>query len=312
MQCRMDAFEPKRVPQGMPGIGWALLLVPVVVYFGGVCMVEPRDMIAAERAANARMLVTAEDPPREINPPPPPLPGTTTGLEKEEGSTSSLKRLARRAVEHEKSMNNYMCRIRRREQVNGKDQPEEIIMLKYCRAPLSIHCKWLGDEARGREIVYVQGQRDNRVSILTGKGDILGSGKQMTFPIESPIVRSKSRYPLTEAGIGAAVVRFGALMDVIDRGQSNAGSLRYLGLQSRSEFSRPVEAVEQTIPANLESFLPRGGLRYFFFDETNGLPMLVVTFDDAKRQVEYYHFDRLQSPVNLDENDFDPDILWKK
>jgi hypothetical protein len=306
----MDAFGPKRVLPGLFCMGWAWL--PAVVGFSGVCGVKPTEMVAAERATSARMFVAAEDPPRETNPPPPPLPATTTGLEKDEGNSSALKRLARRAAEQEKSMNNYMCRIRRREQVNGKDQPEEIIMLKFCRAPLSIHCKWLGDEAKGREIIYVQGQRDNRVSILTGKGDILGSGKQLTFPIESPIVRSKSRYPLTEAGIGAAVVRFAALLDAVEHGQPNAGSLHYLGLQSRSEFARPVEAVEQKIPANLESFLPRGGLRYFFFDETTGLPMLVVTFDDANRQVEYYHFDRLQSPVNLDDRDFDPDILWKK
>src|SRR5579871_590577 len=164
--------------------------------------------------------------------PPPLLPGQPTGLERDESSQSALKRLARRAADQEKTLNNYVCRIRRREQVNGKDQPEEIILLKYCRAPLSIHCKWLGDEAKGREIIYVQGRRDNRVSVLTGKGDMLGAGKRLTFPLESPVVRSKSRYPLTEAGVGSAAVRFAALAEAIEHGQTNAGLLRYLGAQS--------------------------------------------------------------------------------
>jgi len=244
--------------------------------------------------------------------PPPLLPGQPTGLERDESSQSALKRLARRAADQEKTLNNYVCRIRRREQVNGKDQPEEIIMLKYCRAPLSIHCKWLGDEGKGREIIYVQGQRDNRVSVLTGKGDVLGAGKRLTFPLESPVLRSKSRHPLADAGIGTPAVRFSALVDEIDHGQANAGSLRYLGIQTRNELPGSVETVEQTVPANLESLLPRGGVRYFYFDHSNGLPMLIVTIDDNKHQVEYYHFDRLQSPAALDETDFDPDVLWKK
>jgi hypothetical protein len=270
------------------------------------------DVRESREPKNTTTLVNAAESSRDTDPVPLPMPGKTTGLEKDEGNMSALKRLARKAVDQERSMNNYMCRIRRREQVNGKDQPEEIIMLKFCRAPLSIHCKWLGDEAKGREIVYVRGQNDNRVQILTGKGDMFGAGNRMSFALESPIVRSKSRYPITEAGLGAAVIRFSGLIDAIERGQSNAGSARYLGLQSRSEFPKPAEVVEQQIPPGLETFLPRGGTRYFYFDEATGLPTVVTTFDESKHQVEYYHFDRLQCSLNLDNSDFDPDILWKK
>ncbi len=265
-------------------------------------------VIAGDRSAP----VASDDPARETDPLPPPLPGQTTGLERDESNRSALKRLARRAAEQEKSLGNYMCRIRRREQVSGKDQPEEIILLKYCRAPLSIHCKWLGDEAKGREIIYVKGQNDGRVCVLTGKGDMLGFGKRMAFPLESTLMRSKSRHPLTEAGIGTAAVRFASLVDSVEQGQASAGSIRYLGWQSRPEFPKPVEVVEQTIPSNVESLLPKGGIRYLFFDDATGLPELIVTFDDAKRQVEYYHFDRLLSPANLDDSDFNPDILWHK
>jgi len=302
MQHRARAIEAKQALAEWRARSIAPLIAFVVFCFGGMKAIEAGEL----------PMIPADEPAREPNPPPPPLPGQATGLERDESNLSALKRLCHRAIEQEKSLSNYVCRIRRREQVNGKDQPEETIMLKYCRAPLSIHCKWLGDEAKGREIIYVQGQRDNRVNILTGKGDIVGSGKRMTFPLESPVVRSKSRHPLTEAGMGAPVVRFAALINAIDHGQASAGSVRYLGLQSRSEFPKPVEAVEQTLPANFDPFLPRGGSRYFFFDEATGLPTLIVTFDDAKRQVEYYHFDRLQSPANLDEFDFDPDFLWRK
>ncbi len=285
----------------------------VFIWCAFVVGIDASILVSGRAVAGDRTVsITADDPTRETNLSPATLPGQTVGLERDESNRSALKRLAHRAAEQEKSLSNYMCRIRRREQVNGKDQPEEIILLKFCRAPLCIHCKWLGEEAKGREIIYIKGQHDDRANILTGKGDMVGSGKRMTFPIESPIVRSKSRRPLTEAGIGTAAVRFAALIDSIEQGQSNAGLIRHLGWQSRPEFSKPVEAVEQTIPSNAEPLLPKGGIRYYFFDDVTGLPGLIVTLDDAKHLVEYYHFDRLQSPANLDDSDFNPDILWRK
>ena len=38
--------------------------------------------------------------------------------------------------------------------------------------------------------------------------------------------------------------------------------------------------------------------------------MLVVTYDNRNQEVEYYLYDRLQTPVKLDGDDFNPDKLW--
>ena len=40
------------------------------------------------------------------------------------------------------------------------------------------------------------------------------------------------------------------------------------------------------------------------------LPDLLVTWDDANREVEYYCYDRLEYPVNLTDDDFNPDVIW--
>jgi hypothetical protein len=42
------------------------------------------------------------------------------------------------------------------------------------------------------------------------------------------------------------------------------------------------------------------------------MPVLIVTFDETRHQVEYYHFDFLQRDIGLDDADFDPAKLWKK
>ncbi len=83
-------------------------------------------------------------------------------------------------------------------------------------------------------------------------------------------------------------------------------------MQPRPEFPKPVEVVEQTLPPGLESFLPKGGTRYYYFDENLSVPTVVVTFDTNRREVEYYCFDRLQTPVDLDDADFDPLKMWGK
>ena len=74
-----------------------------------------------------------------------------------------------------------------------------------------------------------------------------------------------------------------------------------------------VEAVEHTIPPGVEPTLAKGGVRFYYFDPSLGhMPGLIVTFDHDRNQVEYYHFDRLQTPTGFDDADFDPDVVWKK
>lgn len=250
----------------------------------------------------------AEAPPL-IVPPPPPIPAAKVRLSGQTDSDSPLHRLTLTAINAERRLDNYMVRMRRRELVDGKN-PDEIILMKYRRTPLSIHLKWLGPESQGREIVYVTGQHDNKIHLRTGKGDLFGSGRRLSFAPDSPLVRSKSHYPVTEVGLGAATQRFASLLAAVDRRQTNAGSVRYLGLVQRPEFNEQVEGVEQIIPAGLEPFLPRGGLRRYYFDAAMGVPSLIITFDPNGQEVEYYHFDRLQVSVNLDDEDFDPDKLW--
>lgn len=256
--------------------------------------------------------VSLEDdrPPPKITPPPmPAIPAKPTAASKDD---STLQRLARRAVENERALQTYNVRLRRRERQKNGAAPTEIMLLKFRRTPYSLHLKWLGDEAKGREIVFVQGQHEGKVHILTGRGDLFGPGFRLAFEPDSPIVRSNFHYRVQEAALNGVVSRFSAQLDAIERNQPNAGTMHYLGHKSRPEFPREMDAVEHRIPPGLESILPNGGTRTCYFDDATGLPLVVQTFDGNRREVEYYCFDRLQSPVALDDSDFDPAVLWPK
>jgi hypothetical protein len=221
-----------------------------------------------------------------------------------------LRELQRKAVERYAAIESYCARLRRREQVNGKDSPEEIIAFSFRKQPWSIHMKWLGTEGQGREVIYVKGRYEGKIHTLLGPSDrFFMAGKVVSLTPDSPLVLSRCRYPITEAGIGPLIERFGQFVYRDESGKSRA--LHFLGPQKRPEYDQPLDAVEQVIAPGEEPTFPAGGRRWWFFESTRGLPVLVVGADPRGHEVEYYCFDRLQSPVGLDDDDFDPAKRWK-
>jgi hypothetical protein len=224
----------------------------------------------------------------------------------------ALRGLYRQAAERYAAIDSYIVRLRRREQVNGKDNPEEVLLLKFRKQPWSVYFKWLGPEKHGREVVYVKGQHGNKIHTLLAAGDMpfMPAGKRISLDPDNALVRSSSRHSIQEAGVGVLLERFGELLDGMDKGDFRRGTLKYLGPLKRPEIDTPGEAVEQTIPAGSEPQMPRGGRRLWLFDPNLKFPVLVITQNEIGHEVEYYCYDRFQFPVRLDDDDFNPDKLW--
>jgi len=237
-----------------------------------------------------------------------PAPGSTS-------AESKLRRMHRLAAEEYAHIDGYVARLTRREQVNGKDQPRELIKLVFRKEPWSVHLVWLEGDVKGREVVYVKGRYDNKLITRLGPNDgnlLLRPGSRIALALDSPMIRSSSRHTITEAGIGFQIDRFGSLVEANEKGDKRWGTLAYLGPQKRAEFAAPVETAEQVVPPGSDKDLPRGGRRLWMFDPKTHLPTLVITNDDQGHEVEYYLHDRLLYPVPLDDRDFDPDTLWGK
>lgn len=265
---------------------------------------------------------TVADPPTSVDPPTPPPPSNSGSdvpppmkpAAPVNGSLAVLRQIQQKAVAQYASMDSYMARFTRREYFKGKLHPEEVMLFKFRKEPWSVYLKWIGQEGRGREALYVKGQHESKIHILLAAGDmpLMPAGKRMSFEPDNILVRSSSRHPVTSAGVGNLIERFSTVLEGMERNDPSVGTATYLGRQKRPEFSVPVEAVEWKIPAELESSLPRGGRRWCFFDPDNNLPALLITHDDQGQLVEYYRYDRFQFPVTLDNDDFNPDRLWPK
>jgi len=256
---------------------------------------------------------------KDIAPLPPlaaaPRPATQAAPQVVETSNplAPLRDLYQKAADKHATLDSYTLRLRRREVVGSQNRPEELLLFKWRKEPWSVYLKWLGTEGKGREVVYVKGRYDNALHTLTAAGDIplLPAGRRFKLSPDGMLVKSKSRYPITEAGLGGLIERFGRLVDALEKGDSREGTAKYLGQLKRPEFENKVEAVLQTIPPRSDPHLPRGGQRLWFFDPVLHLPMLLITQDETGREVEYYCHDRFMFPVNLTDDDFNPDVLWK-
>ncbi|MFO0969288.1 MAG: DUF1571 domain-containing protein [Gemmataceae bacterium] len=243
----------------------------------------------------------------------PPGPSAEPALIPAPASKSPLRDLYEKAAKRYATMDTYIMRLRRREVVGGSPRPEEVMLAKIRKEPFSVYFKWLGTEGKGREVVYVKGKYGDLIHSLTATGDVLflPGGKRFKVAPDSFLVKSKSRYPITEAGFGPLIDRFGRLVVALERGDAIEGTAKYLGELKRPEFDTKVIGVQQIVPAKSDPNLPEGGQRLWFFDPGLGLPVLIITHDKSGHEVEYYCHDRFIIPGHLSDDDFNPDLLWK-
>src|SRR5438105_2690111 len=74
-----------------------------------------------------------------------------------------LKQIAQQAGNAYGQVDSYIACLTRREQVNGKNNPEEVLLFKFRTQPWSVHFKWLSKESQGREVIFVKGQYESKI-----------------------------------------------------------------------------------------------------------------------------------------------------
>ena len=248
-----------------------------------------------------------------------PIVNPPAKMEKDE-DLAAMKRIQQAAAEAYAKLDVFDARLTRRESINGKPNPQEIIRFKFRQQPYSVHLTWIGGDpsAIGREMIFVQGQHSNKMHIKPTKADAAPLPPlRLSFPPDDSMVRSKSRHDIREAGMAMGIKHLAELLPAIDKNASLRTRLKYLGAIQRAEYVSKMEAIEETIPPKTEKLAPQGAKRTYFFDTTpnaisTGLPVLVVMFDNTGKEVEYYCFDRFQSAVRFTDADFDPDKVWSR
>ena len=218
-------------------------------------------------------------------------------------------------------LDNYEARFARRENMDGNAGPLEEVVFRYRQEPIAVYMKNVSEAGKGREVLYNPSQYGDKIHVVVGEGDtrFLKAGtKGPSLSPDNPQVRSKSRHSIRESGVAISAGRYVAVVAKIEAGKMPADVLKYAGALKREEFGDyPLEGVEQTLRKGDEEMVPGGGKRHWFFDAkpespSYGLPVLVILYDAAGKELEYYRYTQFKIPGNLTNADFDPAKLGKK
>lgn len=263
---------------------------------------------------------------REERQDPPPIPApqqtpppVTVPAEPAPGADDSLdsvRKLADASARRYAEVPDFECRLVKQEVVKGKQLPKDEVEYRFRQQPLSVYMKVLSEDGQGREVMYVQGQFDNQIHLITGKGDnrLVGAGFKTSMDPNDSRATAKSRYRITEAGLGRTIT--GVQKAIESHGKKGGCAVKALGQVKRPESPYPLEGVE-IVPGSPDfDMIPGGGSRQVFFDPKPDspsylLPVLVITRDRGGREVEYYSFTRFKVPAGTTDADWNPAKLGK-
>ena len=236
---------------------------------------------------------------------PPTLATPATGL-------SDARKVVAAAAKVFADTPDYTCHLTKRDAVGGKPQPQEEAEYAFRKEPFSVHFKVTGENGHGREALYVKGKNGGKMTIVTGKGDLI-AGRKMEMDPDSPLVAARSRTRIYEAGLGRPIGVLTKFLDQADAGKRPADTIKYLGPVTRKDMPVPLVGIEVKLLPGDDPLFPKGGSRSYFFDadpksQSHGLPVL-ITATEGGREAEYYAFTKFRRPANLTDADFSPDRM---
>jgi hypothetical protein len=257
------------------------------------------------------------------DPPPAPTPQQTPPAETApapaagaDDSLAAVTKLVNASAKRYAEVPDFACRLVSQEVVKGKQLPKNEIEYRFRQKPLSVYMKTLSEAGQGREVMYVQGQFDNQIHLITGKGDnrLVGVGFKTSMDPDDSRATAKSRYRIYEAGLGRTIK--GLQKAIESHGQKGGCTVKALGPVKRPESPYPLEGVEIATTNSGSVVIEGGGSRQVFFDPKPDspsylLPVLIVTKDLGGREVEYYSFTQFKVPAGTTDADWNPAKLGK-
>ncbi len=244
-------------------------------------------------------------------------PSTPTPAAK---SLAELKAVVTTANTAWKAVDTFEATVTRREINPQGAQTSEVVLFQFRREPMSVFTRTIGENGKGREMLYNPKKHDDKLYLMLGQGDHkLFKAGFIVPPVspDDPRVKEKARNSIRDAGFEKALTRLADTVTKIEAGKVPADALVLHGPVKRDEYPYPLTAVTQQFRAGDDPLFPKGGSRTYFFDlkeksPSYGLPVLIVAADSMGKEAEYYLLEKVKLPANLTDADFNPDRLGKK
>lgn len=193
---------------------------------------------------------------------------------------------------------NYKVEVSSQESVNGKTHPVDQFVLYKRRQPFAVRMEWNQGKEAGREVIFSPTETNGMIQIRMPKGLI----PRLSMSPDSPLVRVKSRHPISEAGIDSVVERLHETLRLHLKIAANAGRIAVESVNDPS--LGPIERITH--------LNHKGETWVVDVQSDTGLPLTVHATDNAGQLMEHYEFRNYQ--LNLNElqtaSAFDPNARW--
>ncbi len=247
-------------------------------------------------------------------PPSPPAPAAPVAPQPAPGapaapaaaSASSLDeplRLVGLARETYKGVQDYTCRLIKRERIDGKLQPQNTMIMNVRTQPFSVYFRWQEPgPLSGQEACYVEGRYGGKMRVRP-RG-LLGAVGFVSLDPNDPRARESSRHAITEAGIGHLIEQCAVGWE-----QERRWGLSQVQVAEYEYDRRRCLRVEVIHPTN-----PEGRFWHYrdvvFFDKETHLPVRMEAYDWPRRPgdsgdlLESYSFAGLRVNVGIPDDVF--------
>lgn len=217
-------------------------------------------------------------------------------LEFEEESASPLE-LLEQCEKKFATVEDYTAIVVKYQRVEGRPSQPETIFMKF-KKPFSIYLKWVKDPDAGREVIYVDGKNNNKITVQPG-GFLKTITPTLYLDPTHPSVLKGNLKPITQAGMGQAIQTVLRLC----RKAAKAGDLILLSKGKINFEGRNVYVVERRLPEG-KGYPNAHAILYI--DEKFLLPVYFASYDKNNQLLEKYITRSLKLNVGLTDKDFDP------
>lgn len=251
-----------------------------------VTLQPPRSVqTTAEGPGNSRPSLPAGSIMAAAEPQPPrrPRPSKT----KSEQATEAMAKLVAESRSRLDALASYQVLLTRQERVAGTLLPSEQVLLSIRRQPQAVRIEWPDGPHKGREVIYAADQNGGLLQV--NMADSVVPVPRLSIPTDSPMALSRSRHPITEAGLDTIVSRLENSLKLYQAGDPSVGRLTYGGLETPPEVEHACHKITQA--------KPDGETWVVYLDSQSLLPSLVQASDPSGAVLEKYAFRNLQPNV---------------
>lgn len=219
------------------------------------------------------------------------------------------------------NIQDYSCRLIKRERIDGKLQPMHFADVKVrCEQrvdgevvkPTAVFIRFLApSKVKDRRILWIEGE--NNGDMLVRKGGSIAKYTKLKIDPNSAAAKRESKYPVTEIGFDKILARLVHAAQAVIQSDPNADNITVAHYQNAKVDKRNCTHLRVVYPEQKEGVMFHEADLYV--DTELRVPIRLVVYgfpegeDGEKPVLEEYTYTNLKLNIGLTDDDFSPELL---